>query len=268
MSRTTSPAAGSSGGSGRPAGRWWILGSLLLVVTLVILGRAFWAADEVAAPAPAEIGAPVAAGQVAAGEAGPGAGPADGGPDAVAPEAAAPGPAAPGAAGEPGVVPPAERSAPVSLRIPAIGVSVAVGELGLNQDGTVEVPTDFALPGWYRLGTAPGEVGSAVILGHVDSYRGPAVFYRLRSLTAGDEIEVTLADGVVARFAVTEVATYPKPAFPAEQVYGGGGGSALALVTCGGEFDRSARSYRSNVVAYAALVGTTPLAGGQPAAQN
>ncbi|MCW0214030.1 MAG: class F sortase [Pseudonocardia sp.] len=155
-----------------------------------------------------------------------------------------------------GVVALGQRSAPVELRIPAIEVSVPVTELGLNPDQTVEVPTDFAKPGWYRLGTAPGQVGSAVILGHVDSFRGPAVFFRLRNLQAGDAVEVTLADGTIASFAVTEVATYPKDRFPADLVYRSRGDSALVLVTCGGEFDPVVRSYRSNVVAFTTLTGT------------
>jgi hypothetical protein len=156
------------------------------------------------------------------------------------------------------VVPVVAFSAPVALRIPAIGVSVSVSELGLNPDGTVQVPTDFQEPGWYRLGPSPGQVGSAVILGHVDSYQGPAVFFRLRSLHAGDGVEVSLADGVVAHFVVSTVAMYPKVQFPAQQVYGSHGYSALQLVTCGGTFDTHTRSYLSNVVAYTTLVATTP----------
>lgn len=153
------------------------------------------------------------------------------------------------------------RSVPVFLSIPAIGVSVSLSALGLNPDGTVEVPTDFQQPGWYRLGPSPGQVGSAVILGHVDSYQGPAVFFRLRSLRAGDAVEVTLADGVVARFAVTSVAAYSKAQFPAQRVYGSQGLSALQLVTCGGQFDSATGHYLSNIVAYTTLVATTPAAG-------
>jgi sortase (surface protein transpeptidase) len=165
-------------------------------------------------------------------------------------------PAAP-AAGPP-VVPAAVRSAPLELRIPAIGVSTSMAELGLNPDNTVEVPTDFQQAGWFAPGPAPGQPGSAVILGHVDSHRGPAVFFRLRSLRRGDAVEVRLADGAVAHFAVTAVETYLKEEFPAERVYGPHGGSALQLVTCGGEFDRKARSYLSNIVAYTSLVALTP----------
>ncbi|MHB1785985.1 MAG: class F sortase [Acidimicrobiales bacterium] len=153
------------------------------------------------------------------------------------------------------------RSVPVALRIPAIGVAVGVSGLGLNPDGTVQVPTDFHKPGWFRLGPSPGQVGSAVILGHVDSYKGPAVFFRLRSLRAGDGVEVSLADGVVAHFVVNTVEIYPKDRFPAHQVYASHGYSALQIVTCGGKFDTHTRSYLSNVVAYASLVATTPAAG-------
>ena len=149
------------------------------------------------------------------------------------------------------------RSVPVALRIPAIGVAVSVGALGLNPDGTVEVPTNFQQPGWFRLGPAPGQLGSAVILGHVDSHRGPAVFYRLRSLRAGDQVEVSLADGVVARFVVNAVVMYPKAQFPAQRVYGSHGYSALQLVTCGGTFDTHTHHYLSNIVAYTTLAATT-----------
>jgi sortase (surface protein transpeptidase) len=101
-------------------------------------------------------------------------------------------------------------------------------------------------------------VGSAVILGHVDSYQGPAVFFNLRSLTAGDPVDVTLADGVVAHFVVTSVAMYPKDQFPAQQVYGSHGNSQLQLVTCGGTFDSQTGHYLSNIVAYSSFVTTTP----------
>jgi Sortase domain len=152
------------------------------------------------------------------------------------------------------------RSVPVALRIPALDVSVSLSTLGLNSDRTVQVPTNFAEPGWYRLGPTPGQVGSAVILGHVDDKNGPAVFYRLKFLKVGDKVDVSLANGVVAHFAVKSVATYPKTAFPAQQVYASHGFSALQLVTCGGQFDKRAGSYLSNVVAYTTLVATTPAA--------
>src|SRR5450631_199652 len=132
---------------------------------------------------------------------------------------------------------PVVRSVPVSLRIPAIGVSVPLISLGLNLDGTVQVPTDYQQAGWFQLGPTPGQVGSAVILGHVDSRTGPAVFFQIRSLTPGNEVDVSLADGMTAHFAVTSVQMYSKQQFPAQRVYGSSGFSTLQLVTCGGAFD-------------------------------
>ena len=106
------------------------------------------------------------------------------------------------------------RSTPVELEIPAISLTVSLSTLGLNPDDTVQVPTDVQQPGWYGLGPSPGQIGSAVILGHVDSQAGPAVFFELRSLVAGDVVNATLADGVTAEFKVTSAAMYPKTSFP------------------------------------------------------
>jgi sortase (surface protein transpeptidase) len=151
------------------------------------------------------------------------------------------------------------RSTPVELRIPAIGVTGPLTTLGQDLDGTVETPNNPEQAGWFWPGPSPGQVGSAVILGHVDSTEGPAVFYGLRFLQAGDRVAVTLADGVVAQFRVTRVTTYLNEQFPARQVYAASGGaSALQLVTCGGEYDAANDGYQSNVVVYTTLVGTTP----------
>jgi sortase (surface protein transpeptidase) len=148
------------------------------------------------------------------------------------------------------------RSRPVSLRIPAIGLVVALSELGLNPDGTVEVPSDIQEPGWYRFGPAPGQEGSAVILGHVDSYRGPAVFFQLRTLLPGDRVDVSLADGVALQFEVKSVAMYLKTTFPDTKVYASHGYPGLQLVTCGGAFDDETGHYLSNIVVYTSLVTT------------
>jgi LPXTG-site transpeptidase (sortase) family protein len=149
---------------------------------------------------------------------------------------------------------PAARSSPVTLRIPAIGLDVPVSQVGLNPDDTIQLPDSFTEPAWYRLGPSPGQAGSAVILGHVDSYRGPAVFSRLRSLLPGDVVEVTLADGVIVQFAVRSVAEYLKTDFPDRLVYSSHGYSGLQLVTCGGVFDTVTRHYLSNIVVYTRLL--------------
>jgi hypothetical protein len=150
------------------------------------------------------------------------------------------------------------RSAPVTLQIPALGLSVPVGSLGLNFDGTVQVPPDSTQVGWYRLGPTPGQVGSAVMLGHVDSVLGPGVFFRLRTLVAGDQLDVGLADGTTTRFTVNSVAEYSKLQFPAQRVYGSNGSSSLQLVTCGGVFDHQTGSYLSNIVVYSSLSTVVP----------
>jgi len=155
-------------------------------------------------------------------------------------------------------------STPSLLTVPRLGVSVALGTLGENPDGTVQVPSTPQQAGWFDLGPTPGTLGSAVILGHVDSWRGPGVFFTLRTLAPGDQIDVTLADGVTAQFSVTSVQTYLKQAFPAEQVYGSHGVSSLQLVTCGGAFDSSTGSYLSNVVVYSTLEGSTPASASGP----
>jgi LPXTG-site transpeptidase (sortase) family protein len=168
-----------------------------------------------------------------------------------------PGPLFAGSGPAPARVSPAARSQPLTLSIPAIELKVPVSELGLNANHTVQVPTNFAEPGWYRLGPSPGQLGSAVILGHVDSYLGPAVFFRLRTLRPGDHVNVTLADGVITHFVVRQVAMYQKANFPTVLVYGSHGYSALQLVTCGGVFDSQIGHYLSNVVVYTNLVSTS-----------
>ncbi len=152
-----------------------------------------------------------------------------------------------------------DRSVPLTLTIPAIGLTVFLGNpLGLNSDGTVQVPTGTAQPGWFSLGPTPGQIGSAVLLGHVDSYLGAGVFFQLRTLAAGDQVDVGLTDGVTARFTVNAVAMYSKLDFPAQRVYGSHGSSALQLVTCGGVFDHQTGSYLSNIVVYTSLSAVIP----------
>lgn len=156
---------------------------------------------------------------------------------------------------------PLGRSVPVHLDIPAIGVSTPLMALGLNVDGTIAVPPlrHDAPAGWYRYLVTPGEIGPAVILGHVDTaYEGPAVFYRLRDLQRGDTVAVRRADGSTAVFTVTRVDQYLKRAFPTETVYGAVDHPALRLITCGGTFDPVKHEYRGNVVVYATLTATAP----------
>jgi sortase (surface protein transpeptidase) len=141
---------------------------------------------------------------------------------------------------------------PVRLDIPSIHVTSSLERLGRAADGTVEVPR-WGVAGWYALGPRPGDPGSAVILGHVDSTRGPAVFYRLRELRPGDEITITRADGSPVRFVVQRTAQYDKRRFPTDEVYYPTLAPALRLVTCGGQFDFTTGHYRSNIIVFATI---------------
>ena len=134
------------------------------------------------------------------------------------------------------------------LVIPAIGVATPLVRLGLEPDGGMAVPGDFGRAGWFAEGPAPGQVGPAVIAGHVDSRTGPAVFYRLRDLRPGDQIRVVRADRRVVRFWIDSLASYPKQSLPGEEVYGATTAPVLRLITCAGTFDRAQRSYRENLV--------------------
>ena len=147
-----------------------------------------------------------------------------------------------------------EAARPKRLRIPAIGVSARVVPLGLAPDRTMETPRNFARTGWFEPGREPGERGPAVIVGHVDSTRGPAVFYRLRELRRRDLIAVERADGSVVRFRVEGLERWPKTAFPTRRVFGATRVAALRLVTCSGDFDPSTGHYADNTIVYAARV--------------
>ncbi|MGY1749668.1 class F sortase [Modestobacter sp. SYSU DS0511] len=144
--------------------------------------------------------------------------------------------------------------APVRLRVPAIGVDSPLPAIGVDGDGALVPPTDSTRAGWFAAGPAPGQPGPAVLAGHVDDRSGPAVFFRLEELTAGDEVLVDRADGSSVAFTVTRVAAYPKTDFATAEVYGPTADPQLRLITCGGEFDRDRRSYTDNVVVYARAV--------------
>jgi hypothetical protein len=140
---------------------------------------------------------------------------------------------------------------PVRVTIAAIGVDTTLTGIGVDAAGALVPPADPSRAGWLAAGPAPGEVGPAVLAGHVDDRTGPAVFYRLEDLAAGDRVVVTDGDGQAHAFTVTRVAAYPKSDFATAEVYGPTPGAELRLITCGGTFDRSRRSYTDNVVVYA-----------------
>jgi hypothetical protein len=151
---------------------------------------------------------------------------------------------------------PMAPSAPVRLRIPGIQVDTPLMRLGLGPDNSLDVPPsgNSNVAGWYKDGTPPGAKGTAIITGHVDNARGPAVFYTLGTLKKGHRVEVTRRDGRTAVFTVDAVEVYGNNAFPDRKVYGAADRAELRVITCGGGF--SAKSgYQGNVVAYAHLVG-------------
>ena len=145
------------------------------------------------------------------------------------------------------------------MTIPAIGVRSDLLHLGVNSDGTIQVPPLFGRAdeaAWYKYSVTPGQIGASVIEGHVDSYQGAAVFYRLGALAPGNRVDVRLADGVTAVFRVTGVREYLKSNFPAKIIYGATHRASLHLITCGGAFDYETRHYLSSTVVFASLTSS------------
>ncbi|MGI5215015.1 class F sortase [Plantactinospora sp. CA-290183] len=252
MAQLSDPAAGRAGGrSGKP----WRAAGIALVALLALTGSGLIGAGlrptPVQPPQPAEEAALVPA---TAGSQSP-----------TVPGPTVPGPTKPGtpaasaagAAGSPSppaprpAVPALPRAEPTRITIPKIKVNAKIMSLGLNADGTVQVPPlkEAQNAGWYKPGPSPGEIGNSVVVGHVDSAEiGPAVFFRLGALRRGDRIQVARKDGTVVTFTVDSVKSYPKTAFPTELVYGAADTPRLQVVTCGGTFDSKRRSYPNNIV--------------------
>ena len=143
---------------------------------------------------------------------------------------------------------------PVSVSIPAINVQTTLQMLTLDSTGALNPPTNLTQAGWYTGSSVPGQLGPSVIAGHIDSVSGPAVFYHLEYLKAGDPVTVTLSDGTKVEFIVTAVESYPKDDFPTDSVYGPVPDAELRLITCGGSFANG--HYLNNTVVYATIAGT------------
>ncbi|MEK2492967.1 class F sortase [Kitasatospora purpeofusca] len=178
----------------------------------------------------------------------------------AATDPAAPAPGAPAGAGAAPAAPvkaaaPLKRSKPTRLRIPQLNVDAPFTELTLSPAGQLNAPPpdDKNLVGWYRDGVTPGERGAAVVAGHVDTTKGPAVFLLLSLMLPGNKVEVRRADGTVAVFSVDAVETFAKDAFPDQKVYGKTPDAQLRLITCGGTYDKKRRDYLDNVVVFAHL---------------
>ena len=178
--------------------------------------------------------------------------------------AAAPGPASPApepveAMPTPGADfgPVLEASRPTGIDIPAIDLhATTLVDLEVGEDGELAAPVDYGTAGWHVAGPTPGQLGPAVIAGHVDGPSGPAIFYRLGELTPGAEVTVTREDGSVGVFVVDSVERFAKADFPTSAVYGNTTNRAeLRLITCGGAFDPVTGHYVDNIVAFAHLAG-------------
>lgn len=262
------PPEATRGASGRHGFPWRAAGLVLVVLLTLtgggLIGLAAMAPEPVRPPQPDSAAAPpfllapvagetstpeplpsTAGASPAAGRTGDaGGGPVDGRGSA----ATGPSPA-PAGAGMP-------RSQPTRITIPRIGVDAPTAPLGLDRNQQIAVPPlqQADTVGWYKLGPSPGEAGTAVVVGHVDSRAtGRAVFFRLGALKPKDTIEVLRKDGKKVRFTVDGVVRYPKKKFPSALVYGHTGKAQLRLITCGGAYDKAAKSYKDNIVVFASL---------------
>lgn len=144
---------------------------------------------------------------------------------------------------------------PKTLRIPTIDlIAPFSAPLGLAENGEVEVPGDYVSVGYYKYGPMPGSLGPAVVLGHVDSYEGPAVFWSLGQLSIGDLIYVDREDGSTAVFRVTHLERHPQSDFPTTAVYGDIDHAGLRLITCSGTYKRGEQRYTHNLIVFADLI--------------
>ncbi len=143
---------------------------------------------------------------------------------------------------------------PASLIIPEIGAQSRLIRLGLTKSGALQVPPTAFVAGWYTGSPRPGDIGSSIIIGHIDSKSTHGIFYYLRLLRPGERVYIRQADGKLAVFRVTAVHMYLKARFPTAAVYGPTPDAQLRLITCGGTFDFGTGHYLSNVVAFATLI--------------
>jgi len=149
------------------------------------------------------------------------------------------------------------HSEPTHLTIDSVGIDVDVTPVGKAADDTIEMPPLFDwVTGWYKYSPTPGEKGPAIIVGHVDTYKGISVFWKLRDVQPGDTISVARADGSVVKFKVEALKQFEQADFPTDEVYGNIDHAGLRLITCGGSFDRGTESYTQNTVVFASMVAS------------
>jgi len=148
-----------------------------------------------------------------------------------------------------------DAAAPERLIIPSIALNTTFTEsVGVDSAGAIAVPATYSEVALYQYGPTPGQPGPAVVVGHVDSIRGPAVLYNLKKVSVGDEVFVERADGITAVFTVTEVEDLQQSRFPTEKVYGDLDHAGLRLITCTGTFNHAEQVYSHNLIVYAELI--------------
>lgn len=145
-------------------------------------------------------------------------------------------------------------STPTRLTISKLAIDAPFELIGKNNDGTIAIPKEYTTVGWYSLGPTPGEIGPSVVLGHVDSVDGAAVFYSLGKLDSGDRFTIEREDGSTAEFEVTSLARYKQSEFPTDLVYGPIDYAGIRLITCSGTYDKGTLRYSHNLVVYGRLV--------------
>lgn len=150
---------------------------------------------------------------------------------------------------------PLSRSVPTHITVPSVGIDVPIMTVGRDSQGSIQMPPLFDwTTGWYKYSPTPGQIGPSIIVGHVDTYKGISVFWRLRDIKKGDIISISRSDGSKVRFKVTALKQFNQSNFPTQQVYGNIQYPGLRLITCGGAFDRQTASYTQNTVVYAFMV--------------
>jgi len=150
---------------------------------------------------------------------------------------------------------PLPRSEPTHITVPSVGIDAPVGPVGQDAEGSIAVPpVEEWVTGWYKYSPTPGEDGPSVIVGHVDTYKGVSVFWRLREVQRGDIINITRADGKTVKFKVTSLKQFDQDKFPTKEVYGNLKYPGLRLITCAGTFNKDTGSYTQNTVVYAFMV--------------
>jgi sortase (surface protein transpeptidase) len=152
-------------------------------------------------------------------------------------------------------VQPLTASIPITLSIPAVNINAPITPVGQAANGSIQMPPilDWET-GWYKYSPTPGQLGPAVIVGHVDNYESIWVFWRLRYVQPGDDIYITRQDGTTVHFKVTALKQFSQADFPTQQVYGNINYPGLRLITCGGTFSNSTEEYNENTVVYASMV--------------